>query len=116
MTGWRVHSPDKCNAHAGLHQNQSFSGWRMKHERCNRQLDADNRSRWSAAVFQELCAARVGCERGRGVNGIGASDNPALLGAVAWNIRQSLREGFTLDYDGESNQSQALTYFGRGEA
>lgn len=44
------------------------------------------------------------------------SDNPALLGAVAWNIRQSLREGFTLDYDGESNQSQALTYFGRGEA
>lgn len=44
------------------------------------------------------------------------SDRPELLGAIAWNIRQSLREGFTLDFDGESNQSQAMTYFGRGEA
>ncbi len=39
------------------------------------------------------------------------SANPTLLGAVVWQLRQSIRPGFTVDYHGESSQAQKMEMF-----
>ena len=39
-------------------------------------------------------------------------DNPLLVGSIAYNVRQSLRDGWTVDYTGESSAAMAMEVFG----
>ena len=39
-------------------------------------------------------------------------DNPLIVGAIVYNVRQSLRDGWTVDYSGESTAQMAMEVFG----
>lgn len=40
------------------------------------------------------------------------SDDPLLVGAIAYNVRQSLRDGWTVDYSGDASAAMAMEMFG----
>ena len=40
------------------------------------------------------------------------SDDPLIVGAVAYNVRQSLRAGWTVDYTGDATAAMAMEVFG----
>ena len=40
------------------------------------------------------------------------SDDPLIVGAIVFNIQMSLRQGWTVDYSGESAAAMAMEVFG----